>query len=78
MIQGGDDCFEKTYPTLRDIYGSKSAIQGTLDWAISIGWNADDANYAAWRYFNITKNKGNVGKYACRFDEDRCQFKEVK
>ena len=78
MIQGGDECFDKKYPTLKDIYGSKSAIQGTLDWAISLGRNTTDSNYAMLRYFNITKNKGHIGKYACKFDEDRCQFKEVK
>ena len=77
MAQGGDDCFGKEYPSLRDIYGSKSAIQGTLDWAISVGRNIEDSKYAGWRYFDITKNKGDKGKYQCRFDADRCQFKQV-
>ena len=77
MAQGGDSCFEKKYPTLRDLYGSKSAIQGELDWAISIGVDTSDVQYADWRYFNITKNKGNKGTYACRFDTKRCQFTEV-
>jgi replicative DNA helicase len=78
MAQGGDDCFEKKYPDLRDIYGSKSAIQGELDWAISIGIDPDDSKYAGWRFFNITKNKGDKSNYACRFDAKRCQFKQVK
>jgi len=78
MAQGGEDSFDKKYPTLKDIYGSKSAIQGTLDWAISIGTNREDINYANWRYFNITKNKGDKKTYICRFDAKRCQFKEVK
>ena len=77
MAQGGDDCFEKKYPELRDLYGSKSAIQGELDWAISIGRDAEDAKYSGWRFFNITKNKGDKSKYACRFDHKRCQFSEV-
>jgi len=77
MAQGGDDCFEKQYPSLKDIYGSKSAIQGTLDWAISVGINVEDKLYSNWRYFNITKNKGGKAIYACRFDETRCQFKQV-
>ena len=76
MAQGGDDCFEKKYPTLRDLYGSKSAIQGELDWAISIGVDKSDVNYANWRYFSITKNKGSKCTYACRFDSKRCQFTE--
>jgi len=79
MAQGGEDCFDKQYPTLKDIYGSKSAIQGTLDWAISVGRTFDDVKYLNWRYFNITKTKGKNDnpKYECRFDTDRCQFKQV-
>lgn len=77
MAQGGDDCFEKQYPSLRDIYGSKSAIQGELDWAISVGVDSTDTNYANWRFFSITKNKGDKATYACRFDHKRCQFKQV-
>lgn len=79
MLQGGDECFEKQYPTLRDIYGSKSAIQGTLDWAISVGKNVKDEKYKLWRYFCITKLKGEGegDTYACRFDKKRCQFKQV-
>jgi len=77
MAQGGDDCFQKQYPTLRDIYGSKSAIQGELDWAISVGVDSSDQNYAGWRFFAITKNKGDKATYACRFDHKRCQFNQV-
>jgi hypothetical protein len=77
MAQGGDDCFGKKEPALRDIYGSKSAIQGELDWAISLGVDGSDVRYQNWRYFNITKNKGDKQTYACRFDTKRCQFKEV-
>lgn len=77
MAQGGETCFEKKAPNLRDIYGSKSALQGELDWAIAIGVDVTDKNYADFRYFNITKNKGDKGSYVCRFDPKRCQFKEV-
>lgn len=77
MAQGGDDCAGKKHPQLRDIYGSKSAVQGELDWAISIGVDNTDDNYSGWRFFAITKNKGDKGTYACRFDHKRCQFTEV-
>jgi hypothetical protein len=77
MAQGGDECFEKKYPDLRDIYGSKSAIQGELDWGISIGVDTEDQKYAKWRFFSITKNKGDKATYACQFDHKRCQFKQV-
>jgi len=78
MAQGGDDCAGKKHPRLRDLYGSKSAIQGELDWAISIGVDdTGDSKYASWRFFSITKNKGDKGTFACRFDHERCQFKEV-
>jgi hypothetical protein len=78
MAQGGEACFDKKNPELKDIYGSKSAIQGELDWAISIGVDSDDIKYANWRFFKITKNKGDKETYACRFDSKRCQFKEVQ
>lgn len=78
MAQGGEECEGKKYPTLKNIYGSKSAVQGELDWAIAIGTDASDVNYANWRFFNISKNKGGKGTYACRFDTLKCQFTEVK
>jgi hypothetical protein len=77
MAQGGEACFDKKNPDLKDIYGSKSAIQGELDWAISIGVDSSDTKYSAWRFFSITKNKGDKSTYACRFDHKRCQFKQV-
>ena len=76
MAQGGEECADKQYPSLKNLYGSKSAIQGELDWAIALG-TTTDAGYEGWRYFNITKNKGDKGTYACRFDTKKCQFKEV-
>ena len=77
VMQGGEGAFEKKYPTLRDLYGTKSAVQGELDWSISIGVDVSDVNYATWRFFNINKNKGKEGTYACRFDSERCQFTEA-
>jgi hypothetical protein len=77
MAQGGEGCFNKKRPELKDIYGSKSAIQGELDWAISIGTDNSDVKYQNFRYFSITKNKGGKATYECRFDFERCQFKEV-
>jgi hypothetical protein len=77
MAQGGDACFDKKNPDLKDIYGSKSAIQGELDWAISIGVDSSDTKYSGWRFFSITKNKGDKSTYACRFDHKRCQFNQV-
>jgi len=77
MAQGGEACFDKKHPDLKDIYGSKSAIQGCLDWAISIGTDSSDTRYANFRYFSITKNKGDMATYACKFDTMRCQFNEI-
>lgn len=77
MAQGGEECSGKKYPSLKNIYGSKSAVQGELDWAISMGTDDSDSKYENWRFFNISKNKGGKGSYACRFDAERCQFKEV-
>jgi len=77
VMQGGEGAFEKKYPTLRDLYGTKSAVQGELDWSIAVGVDVSDVNYSTWRFFNINKNKGKEGTYACRFDAERCQFTEA-
>ncbi len=77
LAQGGDTCDGKKYPELRDIYGSHVAIQGELDWAISLGVDGSDSKYKDWRFCNITKNKGDRGSYSTRFDTKRCQFREV-
>jgi hypothetical protein len=77
MAQGGEACFDKKFPELTDIYGSRSAVQGELDWAIAIGRDISDVKYNKHRYFNITKNKGDKSQFACTFDHKRCQFKEV-
>jgi replicative DNA helicase len=68
--------------TLADIYGSRIAIQGELDFAIGIGGLSEDhkqyEQYKNSRWFNVCKNKlKNGDKGACHstFDKDRLIFK---
>ena len=42
---------------LSDIYGSRVAIQGSLDYAIGIGRTIDDPTEEDLRFINIPKNK---------------------
>lgn len=79
MAQADSESDDKQYLNLRNLYGSRSAIQGELDWAVGIGMNLDDIKYLNWRYFRICKNKfGDKKDFACRFNSKKCRFKEVK
>lgn len=79
MAQADSESDDKQYLDLRNLYGSRSAVQGELDWAVGIGMNLDDIKYLKWRYFRICKTKfGDKKDFACRFDTKRCRFKEVK
>lgn len=65
----------KQWLTLSDIYGSRVAIQGELDWALGIGKVEEKSNK---RFFNVCKNKlkdGEKSKFVVRFDEDRCRWR---
>jgi hypothetical protein len=78
MAQANAESAEAKYLTLRSLYGSKVAIQGELDWAIGVGVDAENIKYAAYRFFNICKNKkGDKPQFAAKFDAGRCRFKEV-
>jgi hypothetical protein len=79
MAQADSESHQLQWLTLRNLYGSKVAIQGELDWAISLGTVTDDIKYLNYRYINVCKNKkGPKPKFATIFDTLRCQFKEVK
>jgi len=78
VAQGKGECEDKKYLNLSDIYGSRVAIQGELDWAIGIGRIISDPVYENQRYINIPKNKeGDNAKFVVTFDRHLCQWKEV-
>lgn len=56
--QAVGDAENKPWLTLADIYGSRVAVQGELDWAIGIGKTLDQrGNPNNNRYINLCKNK---------------------
>jgi len=77
VAQGRGECEDKKYLDLSDIYGSRVAIQGELDWALGIG-RVLDAAYADQRYINIPKNKfGDNDKFVTNFDKHMCVWEEM-
>jgi hypothetical protein len=65
---------------LSDIYYSKVAIQGSLDYAIGIGRKLDDPAMEDLRFINIPKNKladGDGGKFTTHFTRQTCYWSEV-
>lgn len=78
VAQGRGECEDKKYLNLSDIYGSRVAIQGELDWAIGIGRVVSDPVYENQRYINIPKNKeGENAKFVTTFDRHLCVWKEA-
>ena len=80
LAQAMGEAENRRYLKLSDIYGSRVAIQGELDYAIGVGRTLDDLAYTNIRFINIPKNKlkdGESGKFNLEFVRERCQFKEV-
>jgi len=80
VAQGTGDAENKKYLKLSDIYGSRVAIQGQLDYGIGIGRLLDEPGRANHRFVNIPKNKlldGSDGRFAMHFYRETCQWKEI-
>ena len=80
VSQGVGDAENTKWLKLSDIYGSRVAIQGALDYAIGIGRKVDDAALSNKRYINIPKNKLNNGdsaRLSVSFFNATCQWKET-
>ena len=77
VSQGDAKTANKKWLALQDMYSSKVAIQGELDYAIGIGFLSDDPAKKRLRYINIPKNKGPMGKCISNFNEEICSWKEV-
>lgn len=75
MSQGSGDSENKKWLKLSDIYGSRVAIQGALDYAVGIG--AQDGDEQT-RYIMVPKNKfGGEVRFECMFDKYRNIWKGV-
>ena len=80
LAQAMGETENRRYLKLSDIYGSRVAIQGELDYAIGVGRTLDDLAYTNIRFISVPKNKlkdGESGKFNLEFIRERCQFKEV-
>lgn len=79
ISQGTGEAENKKWLKLSDIYGSRVAIQGELDWALGIGRMADNDNLDTIRYLNIPKNKlldGEGRKFTVEFNRYISTYKE--
>jgi len=80
LMQGVGEAENRKWLKLSDIYGSRVAIQGELDYAIGIGRKIDDQARENFRYINIPKNKlmeGETGKFPVLFHRDNCTWEAL-
>jgi hypothetical protein len=77
LAQGVGEAENRKWLKLSDIYGSRVAIQGELDYAIGIGRLLDNKYDENFRYLNIPKNKlmeGETGKFNTLFTKEICKW----
>lgn len=70
----------KQWLDLGDVYESRVAIQGELDYAIGIGQIIEQKGREQFRYLNICKNKlkdGDKPKITVYFDKERCVWRPI-
>jgi hypothetical protein len=80
VAQATGDAEDTKFLKLSDIYGTRVAIQSTLDWACGIGRKVNDPVDGDLRYLNIPKNKlhdGDGGRLTVEFNKYLCQWKEL-
>jgi hypothetical protein len=70
VTQGVGDALNKKWLELTDIYDSRVAIQGELDWAIGIGRDTKDITKENMRFISIPKNKfGEHSSFVVHFNK---------
>jgi hypothetical protein len=77
--QAVGDAEDRQWINLSDIYGSRVAIQGELDYAIGIGKKLEKGR-ENFRYINVSKNKlkdGITTSFTTYFDKERCIWRPV-
>jgi hypothetical protein len=75
LAQAVGEAENKKWLRLSDIYGSRVAIQGELDYAIGIGRRVEDATTEMIRFFHVPKNKmleGESTKFPATFHKEKC------
>lgn len=77
ICQATGDCGNKQWIGLEDMYESRVAIQGELDYAIGVGRVVDKPELENTRFINIPKNKfGDSAKFRVTFNRYLCQWEE--
>jgi hypothetical protein len=79
VSQGVGDAENTKWLKLSDIYGSRVAIQGALDYGIGIGRVIKDPAKEDFRYIHVPKNKlndGEGGKVTTYFNKTICLWEE--
>lgn len=77
LTQGRGETAGKKFLTLSDIYNSRVAVQGELDWAIGIG-STEEQGKEMVRYFSIPKNKfGDHTKFQTMFNHLNNSWTEI-
>jgi KaiC/GvpD/RAD55 family RecA-like ATPase len=81
LAQGVGEAENRKWLKLSDIYGSRVAIQGELDYAIGIGRLTDvKPQYENFRYINVPKNKlldGATTRFTTLFEKEICRWSPV-
>lgn len=80
IAQAVGEAENRKYLKLSDIYGSRVAIQGELDFAIGIGRVIENLAEQDFRFINIPKNKldeGDGHRFTTLFTRYRCTFEEI-
>jgi hypothetical protein len=80
VSQGVGDAENTKWLKLSDIYGSRVAIQGALDYGIGIGRIIEDAAKEDFRYIHVPKNKlhdGDGGKFETYFTRNLCHWEQT-
>ena len=80
VAQGSPNLENSKYPKLSEVYGSKSGIQGSMDYVLGIGRVVDDRSLDDFRFVNMPKNKlndGDDGRMKCYFDRKLCKWEHV-
>lgn len=68
--QGSGESLNKKWLELNDIYNTKIALQGEIDFGIGIGRDTKDPTKENWRFISIPKNKfGSHNKFAVIFEQ---------
>jgi KaiC/GvpD/RAD55 family RecA-like ATPase len=80
VSQGRGEINNAKYLEMTDVYGSRVAIQRSLDWALGIGRLTEKGAEENLRFINVPKNKmydGQNERFTMYFDKTRCIWRQA-